>query len=105
MRKILLCIAMTTACADSADTAKVDVQPVPAVDDGPTVDDSSPFSAAVEEPAGPSVCDLLPDDDSACAHACDADVVEQYIPVGTCAVLECPLSDGTIYRTGGCNFP
>ena len=103
MRKILLCIAMATACADSADTETVDVQPVPAVDDGPAVDDASPYQASVE--TTPSVCELLPDDNSACAHACDADVVEQYIPVGTCAVLECTLTDGTVYRTGGCNFP
>ena len=100
MRKLLLCIVMATGCADPADTATVDVQPVPAVDDGPDLSEASAYVAASDDT---SVCDLLPDDDSACAHACDPDAVAATIPEGTCAVLECPLSDGRVYRTGGCN--
>ena len=49
------------------------------------------------------VCDLLPADDSACAHACDPDGLVSYIPAGTCATFKCPLADGTTYLTGGCN--
>jgi hypothetical protein len=49
------------------------------------------------------LCDLLPDDDSACAHACDPDGLFGYIPEGTCATFKCPLADGTTYVTGGCN--
>lgn len=56
------------------------------------------------DPETPSpVCDLLPADDSACAHACDPDGLVSYIPAGTCATFKCPLADGTTYLTGGCN--
>lgn len=102
---MLLLIAMATACADSADMTVDDFQPVPSVDDAPDVSDASALRASLDQPSEPSVCDLLPNDDSACAHACDPDAVEAAIPPGTCAVLECPLTDGTTYRTGGCNTP
>lgn len=49
------------------------------------------------------VCDLLPQDDSACAHACEPNALLGYIPAGTCATFTCPLADGTTYMTGGCN--
>jgi hypothetical protein len=49
------------------------------------------------------LCDLLPTDDGACAHACDADALRAYVPAGTCASFACPLADGTTYHTGACN--
>jgi hypothetical protein len=48
-------------------------------------------------------CADLPQDDSACAHACDQDALLSYIPEGTCATFNCPLADGSMYVTGGCN--
>ena len=48
-------------------------------------------------------CAALPQDDSACAHACDEEVLLSYIPEGTCATFRCPLADGSEYVTGGCN--
>jgi hypothetical protein len=66
---------------------------------------ASALNVQLDEPTDPSVCDLLPDDDSACAHACDPAALETLIPEGTCAMLECPLTSGGVYRTGGCNIP
>jgi len=54
-------------------------------------------------PNDPAMCSLLPQDDSACAHACDEGALLGYIPEGTCATFSCPLSDGTTLVTGGCN--
>jgi hypothetical protein len=48
-------------------------------------------------------CTDLPQDDSACAHACDEDALLSYIPEGTCATFRCPLTNGGTYVTGGCN--
>lgn len=49
------------------------------------------------------VCRLLPADDSACAHACDPVALKAYIPRGTCASFNCTLTDGSLFRIGGCN--
>jgi len=105
MRKMLLLIALSTACADSAETPSHDLVPAATVDEGPDVTAASPLRAAVDNDTQPNLCNLLPDDDSACAHACDPAAFADAIPEGTCAVFDCPLSDGTIYRTGGCNTP
>jgi hypothetical protein len=48
-------------------------------------------------------CADLPQDDSACAHACDEDALLSYIPEGTCATFSCPLANGETYVMGGCN--
>ena len=48
------------------------------------------------------ICALLPTE-GACAHACDADALAEFVPPGTCASFRCPLSDGTTYHTGACN--
>jgi hypothetical protein len=55
-------------------------------------------------PDGPGgLCDLLPQDGSACAHACDESALLAFIPEGTCATFSCPLTDGSTFVTGGCN--
>jgi hypothetical protein len=54
-------------------------------------------------PDEPSVCDLLPDGDDACAHACEPGGLASYIPEGTCTTFVCTLTDGSTYTTGGCN--
>lgn len=97
MRKLLLVIAVAAAsCADGGDT-EVDNASVP-------TSDLAALPAGVrEKTAEPSVCDQLPDDDSVCAHACDPAAVQAAIPPGTCAIFECPLDDGSVFRTGGCN--
>ena len=51
----------------------------------------------------PKTCALLPNDDSACAHACDEDALRAFILHGTCATFSCPLRDGTTLVVGGCN--
>jgi hypothetical protein len=58
-----------------------------------------------DDPADPNhdVCGLLPNDDGACAHACDPDALLAFIPEGTCVVFSCTLTNGSLYRTGGCN--
>lgn len=48
-------------------------------------------------------CADFPQDDSACAHACDQDALLSYIPEGTCATFRCPMADGSTFVTGGCN--
>jgi len=48
-------------------------------------------------------CNEFPQDDSACAHACDQDALLSYIPEGTCMTFSCPMKDGSTYVTGGCN--
>jgi hypothetical protein len=49
------------------------------------------------------VCELLPVGDGACAHACDPVALATFIPAGTCVTFTCTLTDGSPYRTGGCN--
>lgn len=56
-----------------------------------------------QPPDHPNPCKLLPDDDSACAHACDPHALVAFVPPGTCATFACPLTDGSIYMTGACN--
>ena len=48
-------------------------------------------------------CADFPQDDSACAHACDQDALLSYIPEGTCMTFSCPMPDGSTFVTGGCN--
>lgn len=96
----LLSIILMTGCAEAVDVPEPrPVETLPAETGG---SDVVPYSAtAVDQP---DVCSLLPDDDSACAHACDPVALLTHIPAGTCVTLECPLTDGTSYRTGACNL-
>jgi hypothetical protein len=69
-------------------------------------DDKHEFSQVTNDPErDPSVdvCKLLPTDDSACAHACDPVALATFVPTGTCVTFTCTLTDGSLYRTGGCN--
>ncbi len=58
-----------------------------------------------DDPEDPNLeeCALLPDDDGACAHACDPDALAAFIPQGTCVTFSCTLTNGKLFRTGGCN--
>jgi len=49
------------------------------------------------------VCGQLPQDDSACAHACEPDVLLTFIPKHSCVTFKCTLTDGGEMFTGGCN--
>jgi hypothetical protein len=103
MRKLLSMIAFT-ACTEAADPLLVD-DGIPSANK-PTHDDPADvlgedLSLAVAAESSPS-CAMLPDDGSACAHACDPDALQGFIPPGTCATFECELTDGTVIRVGGC---
>lgn len=49
-------------------------------------------------------CEGFPTD-GACSQACNPDALRAYIPPGTCATFECPTSDGSTVRVGGCVLP
>lgn len=90
------------------------------VDDASPPDDTTTLTEVTAEPLAqpsrtpdgvtpnvgvptPSVCDMLASTDAAdpCAHLCDDDFAS-YLPPHTCVELACPLTDGSIYRAGGC---
>lgn len=56
------------------------------------------LSAEVE----PSVCELLPDDGSACSAACDPEQLSEFVPAGTCAVFACTLTNGDTIGVHAC---
>jgi hypothetical protein len=63
-------------------------------------------SAAIDGPQTTELpgdfCDHLPAD-GACALACDPEkLVEHYVPVGTCVLIQCTLDTGETFKTGGC---
>ncbi|HSD89179.1 MAG TPA: hypothetical protein VLB44_16740 [Kofleriaceae bacterium] len=58
----------------------------------------------VDDQPDTSVCAYLPKDDSACAHACEPDVLINYVPEGTCVTFLCDLTNGSQYKTGACNW-
>jgi hypothetical protein len=105
MRKLIFAMVMTigaAACAEVVDDPPPELEglPVPPGDDS----DNDEIDR-IEHPtfaAEPSQCAMLPTDDSACAHACDANALEAFIPAGTCVIFDCPLNDGTSIRVGGC---
>lgn len=55
-------------------------------------------------PTPPEPCEGFPAD-GACSQACNPDALRAYIPPGTCATFECPTSDGSTVRVGGCVLP
>lgn len=55
-------------------------------------------------PTPPVPCEGFPSD-GACSQACNPDALRSFIPPGTCATFECPRSDGSIVRVGGCVLP
>lgn len=52
----------------------------------------------------PAFCDLLPDDDTACAYACDPEALLDFIAPGTCQTFLCETVTGEPFRTGGCDL-
>lgn len=106
MRKLFFAILLSTgaaACAEVVNDPPPELEgiPVPPDDTNGDIDriEHPVFAAA----ATPSQCDMLPADDSACAHACDPDALGAFIPPGTCVIFDCPLTDGTSVRVGGCS--
>jgi len=56
---------------------------------------------AADQPA--EYCKYLPAD-GPCALACDPEVlIERFVPIGTCMILECQLTNGEPLNVGGCN--
>ena len=103
-------VVFATACIDDGVHGTQGSLPTDesADDTGMDTPADTPVAAVADRPREPDEtqlpqCDLLPQDDSACAHACDEDALLEYIPEGTCASFTCPLSDGTTLVTGGCN--
>lgn len=103
MRKLLY-IVMTTACAACAQEVDAPITELdgpmpPLVDPEEAEEDGLPGNYFADQA---DQCAQLPQDGSACAHACDPVALEAFIPEGTCATFECPLADGTVVRVGGC---
>jgi hypothetical protein len=111
MRRLWFVMVLVTACAEQVgpDIAPdEDEDPIHFPDPYEGVDQSELPTAARSSPQDPTdpdldVCNMLPDDDSACAHACDPVALSAFIPEGTCVTFTCTLTDGSEYRTGGCN--
>jgi hypothetical protein len=94
MRTILFAlVTFVTGCLTSAASAD------PTVELG---DDNLALAAVMPSDPPDDVCLKLPDDDSACASACDPVKLVQFIPPGTCVAFVCHLTDGSVFRTGGC---
>jgi hypothetical protein len=103
MRKLLY-IVMVTACAACAEQVdapigEIDGMSPPPVEQEDAEELGRQRTYYADQDAS---CAQLPNDGSACAHACDQAALEQFIPPGTCATFECPLPDGTVMRVGGC---
>ena len=111
---VIAAVVFTAACIDDGVHGTQGVLPTEESPDETAIDEPTlaPTSTAEENPATqsrvrddglPPECDLLPNDGSACAHACDVDALRAFIPEGTCATFTCPLTDGNQFVIGGCN--
>ena len=111
----ILFVAFTTACvADEAPPEDIGLDrtgPVIALEEPELEnDDVAPdprASVTAGVPAAPeaerNICELLPSG-GPCARACEPDaMIAEHVPAGSCAWFSCELSDGSIFRTGGCN--
>jgi hypothetical protein len=58
---------------------------------------------SLPDPNEAPMCAMLPQEEGACAHACDQDALLEFIPKGSCASFSCTLTDGSTFVTGGCN--
>jgi hypothetical protein len=111
MRKLWCVMAVVTACAEQVGPEVApdeDEDPINVPDPYEGVEEGELPTSARRTPQDPmdpdqGVCNLLPMDDSACAHACDPVALSAFIPQGTCVTFTCTLTDGSQYRTGGCN--
>ena len=102
----LLVAVSLAACVDDASSPdETDTATVTNVTAEPATPPSSQGSGGVtpeRNMPGPSLCEMLPTDPTnPCSHLCDDDFAS-YLPPHTCVELACPLTDGTIYRAGGC---
>ena len=113
MRSLFLVLGLAS-CAQVTDVPPGELQGVPT--DPEDYNDEiaeldrieNPIYAQDHEPdpnEAPAACEGFPDDGSACSQACNPDALRSFIPEGTCATFECPYSDGTTVRVGGCVLP
>jgi len=97
----LALIALTAAtCVDEDDENQGSLP----TDETPPVSDQERGDHL--QPALPNLqglCGMVPQDNSACAHACDPAALVQYVRPGQCATFTCRLSNGSYYVTGACN--
>lgn len=64
-----------------------------------------PVYALVDGTPTPSApCEGFPSE-GACSQACNPEALRAFIPPGTCATFDCPRSDGSTVRVGGCVLP
>lgn len=102
---VLLVAVSLAACVDDASSPdETDTATVTDVTAEPATPPSQVPAGATRELSvpGPSLSEMLPTDESnPCSHLCDPDFAS-YLPPHTCVELACPLTDGTIYRAGGC---
>lgn len=97
MTRMLLVILCASGCAVTGDdtTASDDVTHTELANER-TID-----VASGEEPE-PNICELLPPC-GPCSLACDHDALAETIPVGTCAVLLCTLTNGERIQVHACH--
>jgi hypothetical protein len=103
MRAILVGLLVCAGCLDGDPNAS---------EPGGTTTGEQPsigalFDASDELVQGPqpSVCDVLPCD-GPCSLACDKDdLVDQYVPPGTCVSFYCELTDGRVLVLDACHAP
>lgn len=104
LKKIAIAsVIFASACID--DGVEGQLSPIP-TDKGLSPSETAQPVIARETAPDPDrapQCMDLPQDDSACAHACDPDALLSYIPKGTCMTFMCTLTDGSEFKTGGCN--
>ncbi|MBA3391948.1 MAG: hypothetical protein H0T89_04850 [Deltaproteobacteria bacterium] len=105
-RAITAALLVCAACVDSDTDAEV---PSPIEPDKPGGTD--PTEPELDEldatrsirSASPDICEPDPEAVGACALACDPQaVIDNFVPVGVCAIFECKLADGSLERVGGC---
>jgi hypothetical protein len=95
MKVCTLIFAALAACADNTVPDEPDVLENPNLADPET--NAQLYSG--------TLCEISADvNEGPCLLACDPDaLIDQWVPKGTCVAFECPLSDGTNVRIGGCN--
>lgn len=94
--------ALLVALAGSS-CVSVDSEPIDGP--GPSYQESADVTEAFASPPNETdeLCDSLPDE-GPCALACDIDaLVDQYVPVGTCAAFACTLDDGREVSVHACH--
>lgn len=102
MRTILVGLVLFAGCVD-VDTDSIEPGST-STGEQPSIGALFAHDDLVQGPQ-PSVCDVLPCD-GPCSLACDRDeLVEQYVPAGTCVSFYCELTDGRVMVLDACHAP